>query len=199
MPLEDALVPDLEWLAASRSVDGSWLGPGPNLVNLRPWMQRLAVHGHRTVVAATYAAAALARPHWDSWLARSADFARESLLDGRPPTEQLAAVARWLESPTDEHRAHALETVDLTKQLHWFYEEYEDAWFGLPGMWAIESSEYCVLTLAGDPYSHASPPDLATISVSCALNALRPSADDDVRGPLAAVVEAVRRQLNDAR
>jgi hypothetical protein len=161
-------------------------------------MERLAGSGHRNLVGATFAAASVTRRQWDDWLSRSPDAARESLLESQTPTEQLAAVARWLESPTPEHKALALDTVDLTKQLHWFHEEYSDVWFDEPGMWAIESSEYCVLTLAGDPYSDASPASLATISVSCAVNALRSSEDDDIRESLRVVVDAIRRQLRGA-
>lgn len=195
MAYDEGLIPDLEWLAAHGGVDDSWLGPGPNLVNVRLWMERLAGGGHRNLVAATFAAASIARRQWDDWLAKRPDYARESLLEAQPPTEQLAAVARWLESPTPEHKALALDTVDLTKQLHWFHEEYSDMWFDEPGMWAVESSEYCVLTLAGDPYSDASPARLATISVSCAVNSLRSSDDDDIREPLRLVADAIRRQL----
>jgi hypothetical protein len=198
MGSKDALIPDFDWLAEARTVNDSWPGPGPNLVNLRPWMERIAGSGHRNLVAATYAAAMLARQHWENWLDRSPEVARESLLDSQPPTEQLAAVARWLESPTAEQKAVALGTVDLTKQLHWFHEEFSDRWFDEPGMWAAESSEYCVLTLAGDPYSPASPADLATIAVACAMNSLRASVDDDIRDPLRVVVDAIRRQLDDA-
>jgi len=160
-------------------------------------MERLADSGHENLVAATYAAATLARRQWDEWLARSPSIALESLLDSQPPTEQLAAVARWLDLRSAEHKTLALATVDLTKQLHWFHEEYSDVWFDEPGMWAIESSEFCVLTLAGDPYSNALPSELAAISVSCALNSLRASADDDIRDSLRIVVDAIRRQLQE--
>jgi hypothetical protein len=85
--------------------------------------------------------------------------------------------------------------VDLTKQLHWFDEEYRDVWFDEPGMWAIEAIEYCVLTLAGDPHSDDSPATLATTSVACALNSLRTSANDDIRDPLRLVMKAIRSQL----
>jgi hypothetical protein len=198
MASDDDLIPALDWLAASGDVDDSWLGPGPNLTNVREWMERLAGSGHRNLVAATFAAASVARRRWDEWLARSPDTARESLLESRPPTEQLAAVARWLESPTQEHKALALDSVDLTKQLHWFHEEYSDVWFDEPGMWAVESSEHCVLTLAGDPNSDASPASLATISLSCAVNSLRSSDDDDIRESLRPVVDAIRRRLRGA-
>lgn len=198
MASHEGLIPDLDWLAASGDVDDSWLGPGPNLHNLRAWMERLAGSGQPDLVAATFAAASVARLQWDDWLARSPDTARESLLESQPPSEQLAAVARWLESPTAERKALALDTVDLTKQLHWFHEEYSDVWFDEPGMWAVESSEYCVLTLAGDPYSDASPATLATISVSCAVNSLRSSDDDDIRESLRPVVDAIRWRLGGA-
>lgn len=195
MASDDSLVPDLDWLAASGGVDASWRGPGPNLVNIRKWMERLFVSGHRNLVAATFAAANVALRQWEDWLAIAPDTARESLLESRPPTDQLAAVARWLESPSPEHKALALNTVDLTKQLNWFHVEYRDVWFDQPGMWAIESSEHCVLTLAGDLNSGDSPESLATISVSCAINSLRTSDDDDVRKALQNVVSAIQRQL----
>jgi hypothetical protein len=85
--------------------------------------------------------------------------------------------------------------VDRTKQLHWFHEEYRDVWFDVPGMWAVESSEYCVLSLTGEPYYDVPLAELAAISVSCALNSFRTSVDDDVRDSLAMVVDAIRRQL----
>lgn len=195
MTPEESLIPELDWLAASVPVDDSWLGPGPALVNLRPWMERLARSGHANLVAATYAAARLACQHWDHWLATSPDVARESILDAQPPTKQLAAVAHWLDSRTAEHKRLALDTVDHTKQLHWFNEEFSDAWFDVPGMWAVESSEYCVLSLTGDPYDDAPPAEFAAISVSCALNSFRTSADDDIRESLGMVVDAIRRQL----
>jgi len=195
MAPEEPLIPDLDWLAASGPVDDSWLGPGPAQVNLRPWMERLARSGHANLVAATYAAVRLACRYWDQWLATSPEFARESIPDGQPPTEQLAAVARWLDSPTAEHKDLALGTVDQTKQLHWFHEEFIDAWFNLPCMWAVESSEFCVLSLTGEPYDDLPPAELAAISVSCAVNSFRTSADDDIRDPLAMVVDAIRRQL----
>ena len=181
-----------------READETWLGPSPMLVNLQPWMQQLNTSGHHNLVAATYAAAKVAHPHWDNWLKKSPEIARESILDNQPPTEQLAAVARWLDSPTSEHKKLTLGTVDHTKQLHWFHEEYKDAWFDEPGMWAVESSEYCVLSLAGDPYSSASLATLATISVCCAVNSFRISAEDDIRDSLSIVLNAIRRQLEQA-
>ena len=75
MASEVALVPELDWLAASGPVDDSWLGPGPAQVNLRPWMERLARVGHANLVAATYAAARLACRQWDHWLAAKANLA----------------------------------------------------------------------------------------------------------------------------
>jgi len=129
-----ALIPDLDWLTVSADPDDSWVGPGPKLVNLRPWMDRLATIGHRTLISATYGAAETARQHWETWLMASRDIALESILDGQPPTEQLAAIRGWLHSPTDAHRNLALATVDHTKQLHWFHEEYRDVWFDEPGM-----------------------------------------------------------------
>jgi hypothetical protein len=197
MASDEGLTPDLEWLASCGGVDDSWLGPGPILVNLRVWMERLAGSSHQNLVTATFAAASVARRKWDAWLARDPKTATESLLESQSPTEQLAAVDRWLTSPTADLKAIALRTVDLTKQLHWLHDEYRDAWFEEPGMWAVESSEYCVLTLAGDPNSDASPASHATISVSCAINALRASGDDDIRESIRVVVDAIRRQLRD--
>jgi hypothetical protein len=191
-------IPDLDWLAAHRDADESWLGPGPMLINLQPWMERLANSGHRVLVAATYAAALTTCQHWKNWLAKSPDVALESILEAQPPTVQLAAVARWLDSPTAENKSQAINTVDLTKQLHWFHEEYRDAWFEEPGMWAVESSEYCVLSLTGDPYSRESFTSLATISVSCAVNSFRKSADGDIRDSVGIVLDAIRRQLTNA-
>ena len=189
------VIPELDWLAAHRDADESWLGPGPMLVNLQPWMERLASTGHQVLVAATYSAAQTGCQHWENWHAKSPDVARESILEGKPPTEQLAAVARWLDSPTAENKSNAIKTVDLTKQLHWFHEEYREAWFDEPGMWAVESSEYCVLSLTGDPYSRESLATLATISVSCAVNSFRKSAGGDIRDSLGIVIDAIRRQL----
>ena len=174
---DDSLIPDLDWLAASGDPDDTWHGPGPMLVNLQPWMEHL------------YAS--------DNWLARSRNIALESILDAQPPTGQLAAVRRWLDSPTDEHKMLALDTIDLTKQLHWFHEEYCDVWFDEPGMWAVESSEYCVLSLTGDPYSQDTFATFATISVSCAVNSFRTSAAD-IRDAFAVVMDAIRRQLTNA-
>jgi len=121
----------------------------------------------------------------------------QSILDGQPPREQLGAVRRWLISPNAKYADLASATVDYTKQLHWFHEEYRDAWFNEPGMWAIESSEYCVLTLTGDPYSRESIESFATISVACAVNSFRKSAEHDIRGALKIVVDAIARQLSE--
>lgn len=198
MALDEALIPELEWLATSLAPDESWLGPGPMLVNLQPWMQRLYNSGHRNLVATTYAAAKMARQHWDNWLVKSPDIALESILDNQPPTEQLATVAGWLDSPSSEHKNLALESVGHTKQLHWFHEEYEDVWFDEPGMWAVESSEYCVLSLTSDPYAPTSLATLATISVSSAINSFRTSAEDDIQDSLSVLVDAIRRQLEQA-
>lgn len=189
------VIPEFDWLAAQRDADESWLGPGPMLVNLQPWMERLADTGHKVLVTATYAAAQTACQHWENWFAKSPDVARQSLLDARPPTEQLAAVARWLDSPTAENKSQAIETVDQTKQLHWFHEEYRDAWFDEPGIWAVESSEYCVLSMSGELYSPFSLTNLATISVSCAINSFRKSAEGDIRASLGVVIDAIRRQF----
>ncbi|MGN6544732.1 MAG: hypothetical protein ACTHK7_06770, partial [Aureliella sp.] len=131
------MIPDIDWLAKSSDADISWYGPGPVLVNLQTWMEQLQSIGHYQLVAATYAAAKAALPHWENWLAKSPEVAIESILDGQPPSSQLAAVARWLNAPSDENKRLALETVDHTKQLHWFNEEFKDAWFKEPGMWAI--------------------------------------------------------------
>lgn len=198
MAHQDTLIPDLDWLVTSADLDDSWLGPGPKLVNLRPWMDRLGAHGHRTLVAATYAAAEVARQHWDAWFMASPDIAMESIVDGQPPTEQLAAVKRWLNSPTVLHKNSAFDTVDHTNQLHWFDEEYRDVWFDEAGMWAVESSEYCVLSLTGDPYSKDSVEALATLSVACAINSFRKSAEHEIRDAVSAIAEAIRRQLEEA-
>jgi hypothetical protein len=189
------LMPDLEWLATTRDGDETWLGPGPALINLRQWMERLSGIGHRNLVIATHSAASAACQHWDHWLSRSRELALESILESRPPDQQLAAVARWLDSPTSENKSRAIETVDLTKQLHWFHEEYRDAWFDEPGMWAVESSEYCVLSLTGDPYSRTSLADLATIAVSCAVNSFRMSAEGEIHDSLSIIVDAIRLEL----
>lgn len=189
------MIPDIDWLAVSGDADNSWYGPGPVLVNLRTWMEQLQSDGHYKLVAATYAAAKVALPHWESWLARSPDVAIESILDGQPPTSQLAAVSRWLNAPNDENKRLALETVDRTKQLHWFDEEFKDAWFQEPGMWAVESSEHCVLSLTGDPYASVSLAALATIAVSCAVNSFWGSAEQSIRDSLSTVVNAIRSEL----
>ena len=195
MAVDYYLMPDLDWLAMARDGDETWLGPGPMLVNLRPWMERLATSGHRNLVIATHAAARAARQHWDRWLADSREVALESILESQPPDEQLAAVARWLDSPTAENKSRAIKTVDLTKQLHWFHEEYRDAWFDEPGMWAIESSEYCVLSLTGDPHSRQSFAALATIAVWCAINSFRVSAESSIRDSFRLSWTAIRREL----
>lgn len=188
------VIPELDWLATSCEVDDSWLGPGPQLVNIQPWMERLVDAGHHTLVRATYAAAQAACQHWDKWMIASLDTVSDSILT-QEPLEQLAAVARWLDSPTIEQKALALKTVDHTKQLHWFHEEYDDVWFDQPGMWAIESSEYCVLSLTGDPYSPDSLAELATTAIVCAVNSFRASARDDIRVSLSIVIDAIRRQF----
>ena len=195
MAVDYHLMPDLDWLATACDGDKTWFGPEPILVNLRPWMERLADFGHRNLVIATHAAASAARQHWDRWLIESREVALESILESQPPEEQLAAVTRWLYSPTAENKSLAIKTVNLTKQLHWFHEEYRDAWFNEPGMWAVESSEHCVLSLTGDPYSRESFAALATIAVSCAINSFRPSAESCIRDSLSIVVEAIRREL----
>jgi hypothetical protein len=128
----------------------------------------------------------------------SRDIALESMLDGQPPTEQLAAVRRWLDSPTDAHKNLTFATVDHTKQLHFFHEEFCNIWFDNPGMWAVESSEYCVLTLTKDPYSRDSIESLATISVMCAINTFRKSVEHPVREALSAVTGGIQRQLEQA-
>jgi hypothetical protein len=195
MPLQRELIPDLEWLAVAAGVDDSWLGPGPRLVNLRPWINRLYANGHRTLVAATYAAAEAACKHWDAWLIASPEIAMQSTLDGRPPPEQLAAVKRWLDAPNAKHKDLVSATVDHTKQLHWFHEEYRDVWFDEAGIWAIEASEYCALTVTGDPYRRESIESFATISIACAVNSFRKSAEHEIRSALAIVVAAIGRQF----
>ena len=174
-------IPDLNWLTATEDTDESWLGPGPKLCNLRPWIDALASHGKYTLVAATYAAAKAASHYWDAWLAADQQIAMESILDGDTPTKQLAAVKCWLAAPTDSNKAAAFDTVDHTKQLHWFHEEYSDVWFDEPGMWAVESSEFSVLTITGDPYSSDSLESHATLSILCAINAFRKRDDADLR------------------
>lgn len=195
LPENRDLLPDLEWLTESREVDASWPGPGPMLVNLNVWMEQLASVGPWYLVAATYAAVHQARQHWDAWLRESPEIALESLVDSQPPTRQLEAVAKWLATPSDQHKQRALDTVDLTKQLHWFHEEYGDVWFDEPGMWAAESSEFCVLSLTGDPYSSMSTSTLATISVACAINSFRRTIKDDVRQPISVILAAVDQQF----
>ncbi|MFN3151923.1 hypothetical protein [Bremerella sp.] len=188
-------IPELSWLTETSEQDDSWYGPGPALVNLHSWMQRLFDTDHRCVVTATYAAASVSLPHWESWFESSPEFAIESIVDGQPPTVQLAAVSNWLNAPTSEYKNQAFETVDHTKQLHWFHEEYEDSWFDYPGMWSVEASDFCVLSLTGDPYSPASIVDLAIISVMCAINSFRNSIDDDIRDPAIVVLNAIRAAL----
>jgi len=192
------LSPEFDWLAETGDADDSWFGPGPMLVNLQHWMDRLAATSHRHLVLATYAAAQTSHPHWDKWLADSPNIAHESILDARTPTEQLAAVAHWLDTPTEENKSDAQETVDLTKQLHWYHEEYEDVWFDEPGMWAVESAEHCVLSLTGDPYSSLTLTNLATIAVSCAVNSFRRSLGDSIRAALRSVVDAIADQFAEA-
>jgi len=188
-------IPERHWLTETSTPDDLWEGPGPMLVNLHPWMERLHASSHRYLVTATHAAAHAALRYWESWLAASTEYALESILDAQPPNVQLAAVSRWLEVPTETHKKQAFATVDHTKQLHWYHEEYEETWFDEPGMWAVESSEYCALSLTGDPYSPATFADLATISVMCAVNSFRGSREDDVRDAAFIVFDAIRAAL----
>jgi len=194
----ESLVPELDWLTVTEDTDESWLGPGPKLCNLRRWIDTLSSHDGRTLVAATYAAAKKASQFWDAWLAADEQMAMESLLDGDTPSKQLAAVRCWLTTPTDSNKAAAYNTVDHTKQLHWFHEEYSDVWFDEPGMWAVESSEFCVLSLTGDPYSPDSLESHAALSILCAINAFRKRDDTDLRDPISRVRTAVQRQLENA-
>jgi hypothetical protein len=194
----ETMIPDLDWLTATEEADESWLGPGPKLCNLRPWVDTLASHGGQTLVAATYAAAKTASLYWDEWLAADEQIAIESILDGDTPTKQLAAVRNWLTAPTDSNKATAYKTVDHTKQLHWFHEEYRDDWFDEPGMWAVESSEFCVLSLTGDPYSYHSLESHATLSILCAINALRKPNDKVLRDSISTIRTEIQRQLENA-
>lgn len=104
-------IPDFNWLAKTHDADDSWLGSGPMLVNLQQWMNQLATSSHRHLVVATFAAAQTSKLYWDKWLLESPNIACESILDSQPPTKQLAAVATWLDNPTQENKSNAQQTI----------------------------------------------------------------------------------------
>lgn len=185
------LLPDLEWLACTTEADDSWFGPGPKLIHLQPWMDQLNATDHRQLVLVTWCAASAAAQYWDKWVAESPKFATDSLGNSQPPEKQLAAVDQWLTNPTKSDADDAVKTVDLTKQLYWFHEEYRETWFKYPGMWASESSEFCVLSLTGVPYSKCSYATYAAISVACAVNSFRSSESNGVREPLSQILRFV--------
>lgn len=188
MTPRESLIPELHWLSAFEDQDDSWPGPGPKLKNLSAWIDTLACNGHSTLVAAAYAAASTASRHWDLWIAADEEEAIESILDSDTPTNQLAAVSAWLTAPTEANREAALCTVDLTKQIRWFDDQFSDVWFDQPGMWAAEASENCVLSLTGDPHSSISRESFALLSILCSINAFR----DDEQGLVAGAVETIR-------
>lgn len=119
------------------------------------------------------------------------------------PLDRTAAVGtstlvrRWLISGTDEHKRLALETVDRTKQLHWFHEEYCDVWFDEPGMWAIESSEHCVLSLATGIDEDGAAKSHALLSIAFAIHSFRSAPEDSVRDAVSKVAAGVRRGLRE--
>jgi len=189
------LIPEFNWLAKTHNAEEAWIGPPPALTNLPIWMNQLAAADRQYLVRATYAAAQTACIHWEQWFAKSPEFALESISNSRPPTEQLVAVSNWLACPTQENLFSAKQTVDRTKQLHWYDFEYQDIWFSEPGMWAAESAEHCVMALVGVPYDPLPTANLATLSISCAINAFRTSLTGDIQGPLRLVWQAISDQL----
>ena len=188
------LLPNLDWLADTTETDESWPGPGPKLRHLQTWMDQLLKTDHRQLVLVTWCAATIAVQHWKNWVTESPEFATDSLCDSSPPDEQLAAVEQWMTAPTKDRSDNAIRMVDLTKQLHWFHDEFRETWFKYPGMWAAESSEFCVLSLTGDPYSKCDRASEGAISVSCAINSFRRSAGCDVREPLSQILSLVSQQ-----
>ena len=186
--------PDISWLAESIAPDDDWPGPGPALPNLRSWINQVARSSHHSLVFLSSHAARCALPHWQSWHNVSPDLAIESISESQPPPDQLALVSDWLSDPSDSRIHFAHESVDHTKQLHWFHDDYADTWFNYPGMWAAESSEFCVLTLTGDRYSGCSFSELALISVACAINSFRRSESDGAKDAIRLIAGTLQNQ-----
>lgn len=180
-----------DWMSATEYPDESWPGPGPKLSTLRTWVDTLVSDGRHTIVAATYAAAKTACDYWDTWLAAQ----QQIIHEGFTPTKHLEAVERWLSDPTDSNKASAYDTLNVYNQLSWICEEFRPVWFDKPGQWAVESSEFCVLSLTDDSISTACQSLNGTLSILCAINAFRKRDGDDLRVPLGTVLTAILGQF----
>ena len=199
-PSAELLYPDVHLLAQpGTKPNEDWIGPGPPLTNFTGWLEKLSGFGHVNLVKAALGASLVALPKWEEFYRKEKETALDSLLEGAPPDKQLEYVEEWIENPSDYHLSMVRSSIDETKQLYWFHEEYEDVWFDRPGMWAVEACEFCALTLVYGFedifHSGETAADQAIVCAVCSLNSMRTSAENVDTSLFEKIVVSIRKQF----
>jgi hypothetical protein len=161
-----------EWGGASESI-------GAGLVE---WTRLAISHDQQLAVRASLAACALVT---DRFIGGPGVPASRAYVD-----QMLAAVQRWLDEPSHEHREAVRLSLDVMRQLHAWQTDDD------PQFWILEAVDHMCLTVwAGERASYIIPLDFATSAgrvIACVFHAMRSSGQDEKRAA-DAVIDVVLR------
>ena len=164
-----------EWAGATEPV-------GAGLVE---WTRLAISHDQQLAVRASLEACALVIDRHSTGATGATPPAPRAYLD-----HMVAAIRRWLDEPTREHRDAVRSSLDDTRQLHaWQGDDATDAWI-------LEAVDHAGLTVwAGERASYIIPVDFATTAgrvIACVFHAMRTGGDDEQRAANA-VIDVVLR------
>jgi hypothetical protein len=158
-----------DWAGASEAV-------GAGLVE---WTRLAVAHDQRLAVRASLDACALVTGAYPE----AGTQAPRSYIDG-----MLAAIARWVEEPSNDNRDVVRSSLDFQRQAHaWQTDDAAD-------FWILEAVDHACLTVwAGERASYIIPVDFATSAgrvIACVFHAMR-SAGQSEQAAADAVIDVV--------
>jgi hypothetical protein len=146
-----------------------WAGaPAPIDAGLVEWTRLAISHDQQLAVRASLGTCAL--------VTRSYAGARapKAYID-----HMLAAIQRWVDQPSHEHREAVRSSLDVTRELHAWQTDDD------PQFWILEAVDHACLTVwAGERASYIIPLDFATTAgrvIACVFHAMRSAGQDDQR------------------
>lgn len=162
-----------DWAGASEPI-------GAGLVE---WTRRAVGHDQALAVRASLETCALVTAGYPD---AAAHLPPRAYLD-----RMLAAIRRWLEQPTRDHREAVRSSLDVTRERHAWQTERDD-----PQFWILEAVDHACLTVwAGERASYIIPVDFATTAgrvVACVFHAMRSAGHGEQRAA-DAVIDVVLR------
>jgi hypothetical protein len=143
----------------------AWAGAKDYLARgLKVWTRRTIGDDQRTAVRVALSACKLVTPHYP-------EAAPELHAPRRYIDDMIAAVERWLDEPTREHKEHVRSMLDVTRDRHAWQDEHDHDHF-----WTLEAVDHASLAVwSGEHSSYIVPLDFATSaarSVACVFHAL---------------------------